>query len=121
MIGRSPGADRGRGGAGPAAATTVAWQRALAGLEHEVRLAELLAADPSHVPHGARPAWTPPPVEGPVPPALLEQARDLLRRQVEVREELARTLERAHHDLERVRRSTPAQRSRGPAYVDVSA
>ncbi|GAA1436061.1 hypothetical protein GCM10009641_33850 [Mycobacterium cookii] len=122
MIGRSPAGDQGRGGPTPAAATTtVAWQRALAGLELEVRLAELLVADPSRVPDGVRPAWTPPPVEGPVPPALREQAHDLLRRQDEVREELARALERSHQDLDRARRSTPAQRPHGPAYVDVSA
>lgn len=101
-----------------------AWERAIDALERDVLLAEGLAADPAGVlaraaelPSG----WVPADLEGTIPAGLVARAAGLLRRQAAVREQLADALGRAQDDLARVRRTAPAGRAAGPAYVDLSA
>ena len=101
-----------------------AWEQAIDALERDVVRAELLAADPVaalaqgwDLPTGSVPTG----LDETIPVGLVERARGLLRRQAEVREQLAGALERTRTDLARVRRPAPVVRAAGPAYLDVSA
>jgi hypothetical protein len=101
-----------------------AWEQAIDALERDVLLTERLAADPAatitqglELPSG----WVPTGLDGTVPAALAERARDLLHRQTYAREQLARALELTRLELGRVRRPATAARAAGPAYLDISA
>lgn len=101
-----------------------AWEHALDALERDVHLAERLAADPDRVlaqGAGLPGGWVPEGLDGTIPANLVERARGLLQRQAEVREQLGGALERARADLARARRTAPAARAAGPAYLDISA
>ena len=96
---------------------TAVWEDTLDALERAVQAAARLAARPGSAgPLPAPTAWVPPVPDGPLPPALLDRARDLLRRQAEVSQDLARAAARTRAELAGLDRPAPVA-----AYVDVSA
>jgi hypothetical protein len=95
------------------------WEAALTALEMDVDLAErMLALD--HLADAPAAAWTPPTGLGPLPTTLVDRARTLLDRQLEV----ARRLTEAADLNRRHMRAAQAMRATGPSspvYVDTPA
>ena len=97
-----------------------AWERALDALERDVLRAEHLVADPAgaaRVPSCRRLAPTG--FDGTIPATLVERAGGLLRRRAGG-EKLA-ALDARSRRPRPVRRTAPAARAAGPAYLDISA
>src|SRR5690606_7025139 len=106
------------GDAGADGGWVQAWEAALTALELDVAQAEAaLAAD--HLEPVPVERWAPPQLDGPLPFALLDRARALHERQVEV----ARRLGEAARLSRRHQRAAEAMRAGGaavPVYVDVA-
>ena len=95
-----------------------AWAEALDDLEVSVDAAErVLHGDADPVP-----AWYPPLMSAPIPDRMVERAQALLRRQVDVAEQLAAASLGTRRQLGVVSRVSAATRATpGPAFLDVSA
>ncbi|WP_062204852.1 hypothetical protein [Demequina salsinemoris] len=96
-----------------------AWERTLAELEIDVAEAErLLASNHRDVALRAKP-WTPPPLP-PLPASMIERARTLLARQIEVSEQLADAARASRREHRAVMRMKAEQAAR-PVYIDLPA
>ena len=101
---------------------TATWDSELDRFEAELAQAERLLSDATVLPTEADMAWEPPRALGPIPIALLDRARSLLRRQQLVCEALTDALAgvgRQQRYAARVSRAVGTAQQ--PAYLDVSA
>jgi hypothetical protein len=98
------------------------WETELDRFETELERAELLLSDATTLPTETDMSWEPPRALGPIPLALLDRARTLLRRQQLVCEALTDALAgvgRQQRYAARVSRAVGATQQ--PSYLDVSA
>lgn len=95
-----------------------AWAAALADLELDVEAAErMLTLD--RIAQAPPAGWTPPSGLGPLPAPLLDRARALLARQIEVGRRLAEAAELSRRQLAAVQAHRGAAES-APVYIDLA-